>query len=101
MMDYLGQGFLLLLYNHFPSLSPESFHYSNLLSFLWISTQTKPIIGTLQDVINFYRQQGTKMQELLVIFYAIEMLTIIESLHQVGIIHGDIKPDNFLVLHEE
>jgi len=37
------------------------------------------------------------MDEPLIIYYTLEMLKIIESLHKVGIIHGDIKPDNFLI----
>ena len=29
--------------------------------------------------------------------YTIELLRMVEALHQCGIIHGDIKPDNFLI----
>jgi checkpoint serine/threonine-protein kinase len=41
------------------------------------------------------------MDETLVMYYVIEMMRIVEQLHAVGIIHGDIKPDNFLILNEE
>lgn len=37
------------------------------------------------------------MEEVLCIFYTIEMLRILETLHSVGIIHGDFKPDNLLI----
>jgi checkpoint serine/threonine-protein kinase len=37
------------------------------------------------------------MDETLAIYYTIEMLKIVETLHATHIIHGDIKPDNFLI----
>ncbi|KAJ8627795.1 hypothetical protein MRB53_021102 [Persea americana] len=53
--------------------------------------------GTLQDVINSYLVIGQWMDEVLCIYYSIEMLRMLETLHNVGIIHGDFKPDNLLV----
>lgn len=53
--------------------------------------------GTLHDVINSYLVTGQQMEELLCIYYSIEMLRMLETLHGVGIIHGDFKPDNLLV----
>ncbi|KAJ4729775.1 mitotic checkpoint serine/threonine-protein kinase BUB1-like [Melia azedarach] len=53
--------------------------------------------GTLQDAINSYVVTGKSMEEVLTIYYTIEMLCILESLHDVGIIHGDFKPDNLLI----
>lgn len=53
--------------------------------------------GTLQDAINSYVVIGQKMQEVLCIYYTIEMLRMLETLHSVGIIHGDFKPDNLLM----
>ncbi|XP_031255387.1 mitotic checkpoint serine/threonine-protein kinase BUB1-like isoform X1 [Pistacia vera] len=53
--------------------------------------------GTLQDAINSYVVIGKCMEEVLCIYYTIEMLCILESLHNVGIIHGDFKPDNLLI----
>ncbi|KAH9743935.1 mitotic checkpoint serine/threonine-protein kinase BUB1 [Citrus sinensis] len=53
--------------------------------------------GTLQDAINSYVVIGKSMEEVLCIYYTIEMLCILESLHDVGIIHGDFKPDNLLI----
>ncbi|KAK7263680.1 hypothetical protein RJT34_31274 [Clitoria ternatea] len=53
--------------------------------------------GTLQDVINSYVVIGKSMEEVLCIYYTIEMLHMVEKLHDVGLIHGDFKPDNLLI----
>ena len=53
------------------------------------------------DVINVYKICGRSVDEALVMYYAIEMLRIVEGIHKAGIIHGDIKPDNFLLRAEE
>ncbi|MQM09520.1 hypothetical protein Taro_042395 [Colocasia esculenta] len=53
--------------------------------------------GTLQDAINSYLVMQKRMEEVLCIFYTIEMLRILETLHTVGIIHGDFKPDNLMM----
>lgn len=50
-----------------------------------------------QDAINSYVVVTKSMEEVLCIYYTIEMLQILESLHHVGIIHGDVKPDNLLI----
>ncbi|XP_022930700.1 mitotic checkpoint serine/threonine-protein kinase BUB1 [Cucurbita moschata] len=53
--------------------------------------------GTLQDAINLYVVLGKTMEEVLCIYYTIEMLYMLETLHNIGIIHGDFKPDNLLI----
>ncbi|KMT02407.1 hypothetical protein BVRB_9g205190 [Beta vulgaris subsp. vulgaris] len=53
--------------------------------------------GTLQDAINSYLVVTTFMEEVSCIYYTIEMLHILETLHSAGIIHGDFKPDNLLI----
>ncbi|KAJ4845605.1 protein kinase [Turnera subulata] len=52
--------------------------------------------GTLQDAINSYVVTGKPMDEVVCMYYTIEMLYMLETLHGVGIIHGDFKPDNLL-----
>lgn len=51
----------------------------------------------MQDVINSYVVLGKAMEEVLCIYYTIEMLHMVETLHGVGLIHGDFKPDNLLI----
>ncbi|KAL7000420.1 non-specific serine,threonine protein kinase [Sarracenia purpurea var. burkii] len=53
--------------------------------------------GTLQDTINSNVVIGGSMEEILCIYYTIEMLSMLETLHSAGIIHGDFKPDNLLI----
>lgn len=55
--------------------------------------------ATLHDVINAYMSKGKRLDENVAMFYTIELLRIMEALHKCGIIHGDIKPDNLLVVN--
>ncbi|MCO5594281.1 hypothetical protein L7F22_048310 [Adiantum nelumboides] len=56
--------------------------------------------GTLQDVVNSYLAIGQRMDELLCMYYTVEMLRMLEVLHSTGIIHGDFKPDNLLIRNQ-
>lgn len=56
--------------------------------------------GTLQDAMNCFHKMNKRMDEPLVIYYTLEMLKIVEILHGAGIIHGDLKPDNFLIKND-
>ena len=58
----------------------------------------KSPIGTLLDLMNMYRTHGTQMPEILAMHYTVQLLEHCESMHAAGIIHGDIKPDNFIVM---
>lgn len=51
----------------------------------------------MQDAINSYLVVGKSMEEVLCIYYTTEMLHMIETLHNVGLVHGDFKPDNLLI----
>ncbi|XP_072492459.1 mitotic checkpoint serine/threonine-protein kinase BUB1 isoform X2 [Notamacropus eugenii] len=54
--------------------------------------------GTLLNAINLYKKTPEKvMPQALVLYFTIKILYMIEQLHGCEIIHGDIKPDNFIV----
>lgn len=50
--------------------------------------------GTILDAINAIH---SGLPECVAMFFTIELLRTIESLHDHGIIHGDIKPDNVML----
>ena len=49
-----------------------------------------------QELINLYKTKGEMVTEGLAAYYTCELLSILEAVHECGIIHGDIKPDNFM-----
>ena len=58
--------------------------------------------GTLLNIVNNavtagISQQGACLDELLVMFFSIELLRLLEGIHNVGFIHGDLKIDNCLL----
>lgn len=53
--------------------------------------------GTLLDLINSYKLKNTSMPEALVYHFSLELLAIVSDLHECGILHADIKPDNILL----
>ncbi len=63
--------------------------------------------GTLLDLINLVRADNKRagkasadaagLDEVLAMFFAVELLRTVESLHRVGILHGDLKGDNCLL----
>ncbi|KAL3282790.1 hypothetical protein HHI36_005955 [Cryptolaemus montrouzieri] len=54
--------------------------------------------GSLLDLANQVKlKTGKPMQECLCFYFCIQMLRIVDAMHQVKIIHADIKPDNFLI----
>jgi hypothetical protein len=57
----------------------------------WLSMPFYPS-GSLLSLIN----RGP-LDELVAVFYAVEVLTTMEGVWEVGIVHGDVKPDNFLL----
>lgn len=57
--------------------------------------------SSLQQVINAYRKANKKMDEPLIMFYAVELLRAVEALHGTGVLHADIKPDNILLREDD
>ncbi|XP_075419260.1 mitotic checkpoint serine/threonine-protein kinase BUB1 [Tenrec ecaudatus] len=54
--------------------------------------------GTLLNAINLYKNTPEKvMPQALVLSFAVRMLHMVEQVHDCEIIHGDIKPDNFIL----
>lgn len=57
--------------------------------------------GSLINVCNKHKNAtGKNLDECIVMLLGIQMLSAIDHLHAVGIIHCDIKPDNFLLMRE-
>ncbi|CAG8521237.1 6112_t:CDS:2 [Diversispora eburnea] len=57
--------------------------------------------GSILDIVNASKKSNTVMDEILVFFFTVELLKVIEAIHKVGIIHGDIKADNCLLRLEQ
>lgn len=62
--------------------------------------------GMLLDVVTKavtagVSQQGACLDELLVVFFAVELLRLLEGMHSAGFIHGDLKIDNCLLRLED
>ena len=62
--------------------------------------------GMLLNIINNavsagVSQAGACLDELLVMFFSIELLRLVEAMHNAGFIHGDLKIDNCLLRLEE
>lgn len=55
--------------------------------------------GTILDICNKHKAATSKnLDELIVMVLATQMLSIVDHLHGANIIHGDLKPDNFLLM---
>ncbi|RAL01393.1 putative checkpoint protein kinase (SldA) [Aspergillus ibericus CBS 121593] len=65
--------------------------------------------GTLLDLINLIRNEPISantngdggMDEVLAMFFTVELFRTVEALHTCGILHGDIKADNCLVRFDD
>ena len=79
---------------HFPRLISASI-YSD-VSFLVMDYYEQ---GSLLSALNVYRQQNTNnLDESIVLFYAAELLKLVLTIHEGGILHTDIKLENLLIL---
>jgi len=55
-------------------------------------------LGNLLDLINLLKGKvDSTASEAVSVYYIIEILYIVEALHSVGVVHADIKADNFLL----
>ena len=57
--------------------------------------------GTLLDLVNLAKSDPisgqTTLDESIAMFFTVELLRTVEEMHNVGILHGDLKADNCLV----
>lgn len=53
----------------------------------------------LQDMVNKLQVKRMSCSGLLTVYLAWEMSRILEAVHNAQIIHGDVKPDNFMIVH--
>lgn len=65
--------------------------------------------GTILDLVNFVRNETINpnhtseggLEEVLAMFFSVELFRTVEALHANGVLHGDIKADNCLVRLDE
>eukprot|EP00039_Didymoeca_costata_P002612 m.61428 g.61428 ORF g.61428 m.61428 type:complete len:878 (-) comp11411_c0_seq1:44-2677(-) len=55
---------------------------------------------SLQDVVNMHVKQDRAMDEAMVMFYTIELLRIVESLHSGNIVHCRISPETLILRNQ-
>lgn len=54
--------------------------------------------GTLLDLVNIAKSDSAGvLDEVISMFFTVELLRAVEAMHSVGILHGDLKADNCLV----
>ena len=54
--------------------------------------------GTLLDLVNIVKPDPAGvLDEVIAMFFTVELLRAVEAMHAVGILHGDLKADNCLV----
>lgn len=57
--------------------------------------------GTVLDLVNLQKEKSRgPVDELLCMFMTVELIKVMEAIHRVGIVHGDVKPDNCMIRFE-
>ncbi|XP_053316775.1 mitotic checkpoint serine/threonine-protein kinase BUB1 [Spea bombifrons] len=75
-----------------------SFHHAHMFQNGSVLVGDLYMFGSLLNAINLYRKLNEKVMPVpLVMYFAINILYMVEQLNNIGIIHGDIKPDNFVL----
>ncbi|ODV80629.1 uncharacterized protein CANTADRAFT_25089 [Suhomyces tanzawaensis NRRL Y-17324] len=75
-------------------VKPDSLYHFKDESYLIIDFHSQ---GTVLDIINHYKNKGLTLEEVLCILLTIELLKAVETLHNIGILHGDLKADNCMI----
>jgi checkpoint serine/threonine-protein kinase len=57
--------------------------------------------STLLEIVNCYSMKNSTMEEIAVMFYSARVLALVETLHLIGITHGDVKPDNLMLRYDD
>ncbi|GMF98463.1 hypothetical protein B5S33_g3170 [[Candida] boidinii] len=57
--------------------------------------------GSILDLVNYAKERSDVIDESLILFITVELLKTVEKLHDIGIIHGDMKPDNCMLRFTE
>lgn len=62
------------------------------------SDASSSLSDSAQNAVNSYKSLSEKlMPKPLVMYFTVCILNMVEQLHAAGIVHADIKPDNFLL----
>ncbi|ETV95228.1 BUB protein kinase [Aphanomyces invadans] len=54
--------------------------------------------GTLHGLVNKYAQHGRRIPEQIAVYYAYQMFATVDIVHKARFLHGDIKPDNWILV---
>lgn len=53
--------------------------------------------STLLDLINYYKDNHNGMEEVLCIYITLELIRAVTAMHNIGILHCDLKADNCMI----